>query len=346
MTFVNRVIAATRVSWRLLLLIAAINTGIALAIWVEDPRPFWHPLITTQSYGFSIAWFFNLLTPWKSRAPIRMTALAALLGAALGFWLVILLKQYPLSMIVDKPGMFFGTSFSAFTIGLFVSLFFLLNYREAQNRVDLERAEAERQRLARVAVDARLEALQAQVQPHFLFNALGTVQALIDVDPPTAGKLLGHLSDYLRSSLLEVKARTVTLGPECQRVRAYLEIMQIRLGPRLSFSVNCPEALERIQFPPHLLTGLAENAIKHGIELAGAGRIELAAEQRAKELRVSVCDRLDRPQPAGAAAEPRSSYGLGHQNVRETLAALYGDAARFEFESDSNGARATIVMPL
>ncbi len=346
MTFVNRIIAATRASWQRLLLIAAINTGIALAIWVEDPRPFWHPLVTTQSYGFSIAWFFNLLTPWKTRTPVRMTALAALLGAAVGLWLVILFKQYPLSMLADKPAMFFGTSFAAFVIGLFVSLFFLLNYREAQNRVDLERAEAERQRLARVAVDARLEALQAHVQPHFLFNALGTVQALIDVDPPTAGKLLGHLSDYLRSSLLEVKARTVTLGPECQRVRAYLEIMQIRLGPRLSFSVTCPEALEGIEFPPHLLTGLAENAIKHGIELAGAGGIELRAEQRARELRVSVCDRLDRPLPSGAAAEPRPSLGLGHQNVRETLTALYGDAARFEFDSDSNGARATIVIPL
>ncbi len=346
MTVVSRIIAATRVSWQRLLLIAAINTGIALAIWVEDPRPFWHPLVTTQSYGFSIAWFFNLLTPWKTRTPVRKTALAALLGAAVGLWLVILLKQYPLSMIAAKPGMFFGTSFSAFVIGLFVSLFFLLNYREAQNRVDLERAEAERQRLARVAVDARLEALQAQVQPHFLFNALGTVQALIDVDPPAAGKLLGHLSDYLRSSLLEVKSRTVTLGPECRRVRAYLEIMQIRLGPRLSFSVTCPEALEGIEFPPHLLTGLAENAIKHGIEPAGAGRIELTAEQRARELRVSLGDRLDRPLPSAAAAEPRPSLGLGHQNVRETLAALYGEAARFEFERDSSGARATIVIPL
>jgi sensor histidine kinase YesM len=346
MTLAKRLVAAARVKWQRLALIAAINTGIALALWVDDARPFWHPLVTAQTYGFCIAWFFNLLTPWKSATPIRATALAALLGTTVGFWLVIVIKQYPMAMVVGKPGFFFWTAFSAFVCGLFVCLFFLTNLREAQNRVDLERAETERQRFARVATDARLEALQAQVQPHFLFNSLGTLQVLIDIDPPKASKLLGHLSDYLRSSLVEVKARTVTLGPECQRVLAFLEIMQIRLGPRLSFVVTCPDALEGVPFPPHLLTGLAENAIKHGIEIAGSGSIEVTAEQSGNQLQVSVRNRLERPLPQTANATTRECHGLGHRNVRETLATLYGNAAHFEFKSDSTGATATIVVPM
>lgn len=348
MTVMDRIIAATRVSWKRLALIAAINTGIALAMWSDanEMRPFWHPLVSAQSFGFCIAWSFNLLMPWKSKAPLRRTAFAVFLGVIGGLVLVIVLKQYSPSYVASHLGTFFWTGFSAAFIGFIVSSFFLMNFREAQSRVDLERAEAERERFARVAADARLEALQAQVQPHFLFNSLGTVQALIDVDPPTAGKLLGHLSDYLRSSLIEVKARTVTLGPECQRVRAYLEIMQIRLGPRLGFSVNCPEALESIDFPPHILTGLAENAIKHGIELAGAGRIDLSIEPQGDELRISVINELERPLPPAADIKPRASHGLGHQNVRDTLAALYGDAARFEFASDNKGARAVIFVPM
>jgi len=345
MSFITRSINAARAPWRQLALIAAINTGIALTMWIDDPRPFWHPLATAQSFGFAIAWSFNLLAPWKSDKPLRWTVVSAMLGAVVGMLLVILIKQYSLADILGKPVTFFWTVLSGFVQGLFISVFFLTSFRDAQSRIDLQHAEAERQRFARAAADARLEALQAQVQPHFLFNSLGTVQALIAIDPPTAEKLLGHLTDYLRSSLVELQARTVTLGSECQRVHAYLEIMQIRLGSKLRFSIDCPVDLESISVPPHVLTSLAENAIKHGIEVSGAGRIEISILAQKQHLKITVCDYLDRPLPESTVMPPRTSHGLGHKNVRDTLAAIYGDAARFEFVRDASSACATITLP-
>ena len=194
------------------------------------------------------------------------------------------------------------------------------------------------------AVEAELKLLQAQVEPHFLFNTLASVQYLIETDPKQANVLLSHLVGYLRAALPQLRARSSTLGREIALAEAYLNILRMRIGPRLAFTIDVPEGLRGHLFPPNLLISLVENAIKHGIEpSADGGSVKLSAEQRADTIVVTVTD-------SGRGLVPdrgASGEGVGLSNLRERLAALYGTRARFTLEpAPPRGMRATLTLPL
>src|ERR1700746_1591235 len=127
---------------------------------------------------------------------------------------------------------FFGTAVSSLVLGPCVSLFFLLKIRDARTRAVMLKAEADRNRLSRQAIEAQLKLMQAQVEPHFLFNTLASVQFLTESDPPKAGQMLGHLLAYLRAALPQLRSGSSTLGQEIELARAYLSIMQMRMGSR------------------------------------------------------------------------------------------------------------------
>ncbi len=207
-----------------------------------------------------------------------------------------------------------------------------------------------RERLAeseRAAVEARLKLLQAQVEPHFLFNTLANLQALIAVDPARAQAMLGHLDGYLRAALATTRNDRGTLAEEFALLRAYLEILAIRMGPRLAFELDLPDSLSRATLPPMLLQPLVENAIKHGLEpKVDGGRIRVGARAEGKQVVLSVED-SGMGMGGDAGANPTAGTGVGLANVRARLAAVYDNAASVETsEVEGGGVRVTLRVPL
>jgi LytS/YehU family sensor histidine kinase len=267
---------------------------------------------------------------------------AAAAGSLIGVVLVILIKGYPLAHVRERFMFFTYNAFAAFGNGLLISLIFYVKRREARAAAALHKAEAERHLLSKQAIEAELKLMQAQVEPHFLFNTLASVQYLIETDPKQAGVLLGHLIGYLRAALPQLRARSSTLAREMALAEAYLNILKMRIGPRLSFAIDVPAELRDHPFPPNLLISLVENAIKHGIEpSADGGTIDLAARHADDSVVVTVTD-----SGLGAGAVNASGQGVGLTNVRERLAALYGPRGRFTLQPASpRGMRATLSLP-
>ncbi|HSS69440.1 MAG TPA: histidine kinase [Casimicrobiaceae bacterium] len=337
------------VSWRTLGLIVAINTGVALLLFTEETRPFWHPFISAQAVGLSIAYAVNAAQPWESPHPLRRLIGAVAAGTVVGMLLLLSIKGYivgdPEYRLGDlhghgAPMRFFGTAVSSLVLGLCVSLFFLLKIRDARTRAAMLKAEADRNLLSKQAIEAELKLMQAQVEPHFLFNTLASVQFLTETDPPKAGQMLGHLLAYLRAALPQLRSDSTTVAQEAELAGAYLSIMQMRMGSRLSFVIDVPPQLAAHRLPPMLLMSLIENAVKHGIEpQAAGGTIRVQAQRRGDRLVITVDD-------DGRGLGDKVGNGVGLTNLRARLAALYGSRARFALEENSpRGARATIEIP-
>jgi sensor histidine kinase YesM len=335
------------ISWQSVALILAINTGVAAILYIEETRPFWHPFITAQCFGLSIAYAVNAVAPWDKTRPVWRLVGAVAIGTAVGLVLLVAIKGY---VIADehyrfgtgqmKLGSFAWTTFAALIMGLCVSVFFLLQFRETRARAQMLKADADRSMLSKQAIEAELKLMQAQIEPHFLFNTLASVQFLIETDPPKAGMMLGHLLGYLRAALPQLRSNSTTLGQEIELAQAYLSIMQMRMGARLAFAIDVPEELRSHRFPPMLLMSVVENAIKHGLEpRAEGGTIRVEARRRGDRVAVAVVDN-------GRGLGAKVGNGVGLTNLRGRLRALYADNARFVLEEVSpHGARATIEIP-
>ena len=188
---------------------------------------------------------------------------------------------------------------------------------------------------------AKLSLLHAQVEPHFLYNTLASAQLLTRSDPVRAEEMLGHLIQYLRHSLPRTQDDLSTLGEELERALAYLEILKIRMGPRLSVQLDVPEALRATALPPMMLQTLVENAIKHGLEPRTAGgTVWLRARQHDGEVVVTVADDGEGFTGKGGGT------GIGLKNVRERLRLVYGSAAALAVVANfPSGVAATITVP-
>ncbi|MBQ5946586.1 sensor histidine kinase [Massilia sp. ST3] len=195
--------------------------------------------------------------------------------------------------------------------------------------------------LERRLMEAKMAALQAQVEPHFLFNTLALIGQLIETDPKEAARVHAHLVEYLRSSLPQMRAGTgATLGKQVELSRAYLAIMQARMKERLAVRWEVPDFLGSAPFPPMMLQTLIENAIKHGLEpkVAG-GTILVRAQVVGAILHVDVCD-------DGVGMNLHAGEGVGLANIRERLALLYGAQAELVIEiPPGGGACASIRLP-
>ncbi|WP_404299756.1 sensor histidine kinase [Alicycliphilus denitrificans] len=221
---------------------------------------------------------------------------------------------------------------------------FLFVSRGRAQLLQLQMAQAQRD-----AAEARLKLLQAQLEPHMLFNTLANLRALIAADPVRAQAMLDHLIAYLRATLGASRSTLHPLAEEFARLADYLALIAVRMGPRLRYSLDLPDALRDMPVPPLLLQPLVENAIRHGLEpqLAG-GSITVQARLlqepgQAARLRLSVHD--TGAGPGAAAATAGTQFGL--RQVRERLATLYGAAATLELIAASAGdTSVTVTFPL
>ncbi|MBK6337634.1 MAG: histidine kinase [Betaproteobacteria bacterium] len=231
------------------------------------------------------------------------------------------------------------------TLLLIIGAFIVKVVAGGKRRADLTANEAmrraETERLERTVVEARMEALQAQIEPHFLFNTLGSIDQLIQTDPPRASKMQQSLIRYLRSAMPQMRdGGRPTLGQQVGLCRAFLEIMAVRMEGRLQAAVIVPEGLKSAVFPSMMLQTLVENAIKHGLEpKPEGGLIEIAAEIVDGQLAVYVRD-------TGIGFLPKGDGGVGLANVRERLKALYrGRAELIISVPPAGGTCATIRVP-
>jgi len=261
---------------------------------------------------------------------------------------------------------FFRLTFGAILIIIFIPLFlmaiiakfFIDRARFAQGVAEEKKKEADVHSMHRQVTEARLQALQAQVEPHFLYNTLANVQALTEADPPAANKMVEHLIQYLRAALPKMRETSSTVGQEMELVRAYLNILKIRMGARLEFSINVPDDVAKLPFPPLMLPSLVENAIKHGLEpQREGGRIDITASHLAGLISIEVKDT-----GRGLGSNANLSFGpvfvdahwnvgtagggVGLANIRERLEGLYGDAGKLTLiENEPHGVIATLQVP-
>jgi signal transduction histidine kinase len=229
-------------------------------------------------------------------------------------------------------------------VGLFGTKALLGGKKRAEAQARAANAAAEREALQRQVTEAKMQMMQAQVEPHFLFNTLASVEHLIETDAPRAAAMQRRLIQYLRAVLPQMRESPAmtNLGREADMVAAYLDLMKMRMEDRLQVDVHVPEGLRSAAFPPMMLQPLVENAIKHGLESKpDGGSLRILADVANGKLRVSVADN-----GLGFGAVPSNGTGLGLRSVRERLALLHGERAQLIIAPNSpSGVCATIEVP-
>lgn len=307
------------------LVAAFIVDGVRLLLW-DDPsrrRHMWPPFIGLMAVAAPVAHYSGIALG------------ALLLGVDRPS-----LSGYPndrqLSMIL----------FSLLCIAAFSVL---IVSRERLDRIKLEHHEARVHAAAveRQALQAQLRLLQAQIEPHMLFNTLANLQGLIAIDPQQAGRMLDQLILYLRATLSVSRNETTTLQQEFSALEAYLGLMEVRMGARLAYRCSLPDALRTARLPTMLLQPLVENAIVHGLEpKVEGGTITLDAAQRGGLLEITVRDTglgLDYP----GRHHGHGGGGVGLSTTRERLQVLYGERAGLDLlPSPPQGALVRLTLPL
>lgn len=225
---------------------------------------------------------------------------------------------------------------------VFLTLVADVHQRALQADAAAEAAELDLARIEQAETEQQLALLQAQIEPHFLFNVLGVVRRLYRTRPQAGSEAIESLLRYLRTALPRLRRGQATLRDEMDSVRAYLDLLQFRMGPQLRYTLDVAPAVSEAEFPPMLVVTLVENAIKHGIEPQGGGCVEVRARRHGGRLEVSVLD-----DGVGFGGAPGSGTGVGLANVRRQLAARYGGSGTLELHARlPRGARATVVLPL
>lgn len=282
------------------------------------------------------------LPPWIARWVLQILGvlIAVPIGALLAYWFTtggnfgFLQNQLRLTgfLILTVTGILFGP---------WIALGAMVRQREAFARRQEHTFALERSELERQALDARMRLLQAQVQPHFLFNTLANVQALVDTGSPKASQVLGTLIAYLRAAVPLLDAPFSTVKDELALVRSYLELMHMRMPDRLLFTIGAdPDALP-LRCPPLTLLTVVENAVRHGIDPSEeGGRIDIDVKLSGEQCRVLVSD-------TGVGLKQTSgSLGTGLSTLRERLLLSFGNGAGLQLaEMQPHGVRVELTFP-
>ncbi|KWR88696.1 sensor histidine kinase [Cupriavidus sp. IDO] len=336
-----------------LLFVLCMNTVIAVSLnyGFQTGGTFWHNFVYSQLIGLSI-WILidipRVLIWWNDRPrrwPFLCLAVAAVpMGVVLGSWATRVVLNLPPKLSAETGDMLR----MCLVVGMLASasmIYFYwsrekLAYLERQAALDaLQREEAEKQ-----LVRAQLMALQAQIEPHFLFNSLANLDGLIATDPRAARQLLQRLIGFLRMSLAHTRAEQCTLRQEFELLRSYLEIQCMRFGTRLGFEIDLPPALAGVEIPPMLIQPLVENAVTHGIEpCMRGGHITLSARAIGDNaVQVTISDT-----GVGVGHGSGKGSGLGITHVRERLARIFGAAASMQMEENApRGVVVRLTLPV
>ena len=273
-------------------------------------------------------------------------AVALITGSLCGSYLGAIVSGLGPSILFEKVTLFqlltIGVLFGSIITYFFSSLTYFFSSRAqiADSEVRIQEEKIKRLTSETKAAEANLKLLQAQIEPHFLFNTLSNVLSLLDTDPEKGKSMLVDFIQYLRASLSKIREEKATLGQEMEMIRAYLNIFKVRMGDRLNYKIDLPEKLKTNSFPPMLIQPLVENAIKHGLEpKIDGGNILISGEEKNGILRLEVAD-------TGDGFKGEKNFGMGLSNIRARLQSLYGNSGRLILkENEPSGLKATIEVP-
>jgi hypothetical protein len=350
--------SASLVGWRRVgvTLGISIASGLLLSTHRVPPWTHWAPraawLVTsTIILGLGGMLVFGLLERWPRSLPRWLERWVL---QVLGVALTMPIACAALHWLTDPPGAPHFHAVPARTVsfwlltvlGLLVApwtaLGALVRQKEALARNQALAFELARSELERQASDARLRLLQAQVAPHFLFNTLANIQALVDAGSPQARGVLRSLIAYLRAAVPRLNEPATTLGQELELVQAYLELMHMRMPDRLRFSLRVDDAARPLHCPPMTLLTLVENAVRHGIDPSEeGGSIEIEVERNGDRCLVRVRD-------TGAGLRPaHGGLGTGLATLRERLQLAFGDEAGLRVAAEpASGVTAELEFPV
>ena len=322
-----------------LLMTAAVTVALVLAqghydrlTWSYVQRTFSANLVMSLTIGYLIEALFAIVTASMGSARVaRLSRRAStalfctvvccglLMGWPLGYWLA----MGDLSSLLESPLVLSASILLTALLTVILLLWF--SHRGYKQEVE------------RRATEAQLKLLQAQMEPHFLFNTLANVLSLMEADPPRARHMLETFVDYLRASLGRLRRTGHTLGHELDTVQAYLQLLQIRMGDRLRYAIDVPAELLDASLPPLLLQPLVENAVHHGLEPSTeGGTVSVRAWLEGGQLHLSVCDDgigLGAP----ASRLPRPGAGSALDNIRARLDGLFGHRAALHLQPGPRG---------
>jgi Histidine kinase len=337
--------------WRRVRTTAITCTVVATLFSISWRAPLYELWLQVFAIGFCLLLVFGFFERWPRQLPPWM-ARWALQVAAVGVAVpVLVFAAYVLRALptgayfwtsADRLEGFVGFTFLGTLLAPWIALSALVRQREAWAREQALAFELERSEMARQALDARMRLLGAQVQPHFLFNTLANVQALVETGSPRAAMLLQNLTAYLRAAVPRLDDAHATLGQELDLVNAYLALMQMRMPDRLQFALHIGADTQQLPCPPMTLLTLVENAVRHGIDPSEeGGRIDITTTQHAGHCHVSVVDTGVGLQASG------SGLGTGLATLRERLQLAFGGAATLVLSGVvPHGVRVELSYPL
>jgi len=331
---------------------AFIVWGVALLIavlqWLMRPQE--HPMDRSLVYSYAIStciWFFTdpvriVLSRWLHTQPphywgVSARSIAYLFAGIVGGYALgtqigdAYAGQSTWELLTLSPQRFWGFWLSS----LGISFGFLFYFYQREKGAELQRQ----------ATEARLKLLETQLEPHMLFNTLANLRALIATDPVRAVHMLDRLNDYLRATLrasrTDSNSGAHTLADEFARLRDYLELMAIRMGPRMAYALHLPDTLQHHPVPPLLLQPLVENAIRHGLEPAlQGGEITVRVRREGDVLRITVQD-------TGIGFDGVPEAGFGLNQVRERLATAFPGQGHMQLHAvPGQGTRVTLQLPV
>lgn len=325
----------TKYVYRTLALTAVFNTMIAGFIYTIKmfQGSFVACFIMSQSIGFTICLFvvgsFWLFKPKALILKLLLMSGTILAGTLVGIGIGVNFAGLRITdKIYDLPSLIKSLSLGL-VFGLFGSYFFL-----SRHQIRYVGSKAREEHLKRITsekevAETKLRLLQAQIEPHFLFNTLSNVLSLLDTDVKKGQEMLVDLTRYLRITLDKSRSETTTLEQELDTVQAYINIHKVRMGDRLKFSINLADDLKKTPLPPMLIQPLVENAIKHGLEpkVAG-GQIDISISRENGILRIIVAD-------TGEGILENTGHGVGLTNIRQRLKSLYGEKGQLILKQNS-----------
>ena len=319
--------------------------AIGLLLWyLRVTESAWTSIIISLCIGWSINLTFILAEKIIDQympaylVPIPLTAFGLTIGLLIAG-----------SILFHEPLHFFTDNYLALIIGVFFSIvgvaIFSTHFNLLSARTELAKAEAQRQAQQKLLLETELKLLQAQIEPHFLFNTLSNIVGLIRQTPEAAEQSLLNLTTLLRSSLQSTRKAVVTLEEELDFVRAYLDIQSIRIAERLQYEFrpaglleekSAQDSIRQLQLPPFLLQPIVENAIVHGIESSeSGGQVIIEVSVRNNKLIITIADTGVGISEHAPSAENNDVSGTGLSNVRQRLHASYGDAANMTISENS-----------